>query len=67
MPRGPDGVIEVKYIIIGGPSGLQQAYFLERENRDYIALEKEEEAGSFLENFKVAKNVFVKSKICLWC
>ena len=52
MPRGPDGVIEVKYMIIGaGPSGLQQAYFLERENRDYIVLEKEKEAGSFFGKF----------------
>ena len=52
MPRGPDGVIDVKYIIVGaGPSGLQQAYFLERENRDYLVLEKEREAGSFFRKF----------------
>ena len=58
MPRGPDGVIEVKYMIIGaGPSGLQQAYFLERENRDYIVLEKEKEPGSFFGKFPKSRKM----------
>ncbi len=37
-----------KYIIVGaGPGGLQMGYFLEKNNRDYIILEKNDTAGSF--------------------
>lgn len=50
--RQEDNVIEIKYIIIGaGPAGLQQAYFLQRENRDYIVFEKAAAPGSFFEKY----------------
>ena len=36
------------YLIIGaGPAGLQLAYFLEKNGRDYLILEKANKAGSF--------------------
>ena len=51
-PRNEDNVVEIKYIIIGaGPAGMQQAYFLERENRDYIVFEKETKPGSFFTKY----------------
>lgn len=50
--RDEDGVVEIKYIIIGaGPGGLQQAYFLEKHSRDYIVFEKKSRAGSFFSTF----------------
>ena len=50
--QGEDGVVEVKYIVIGaGPSGLQQSYFLDRNNRDYIVFEKNSAPGTFFDNF----------------
>lgn len=39
---------EIKYIIVGaGPGGIQMGYFLEKNKRDYIILEKNDTAGSF--------------------
>ena len=37
-----------KYVIVGaGPGGIQMGYFLEKNKRDYIILEKNDTAGSF--------------------
>lgn len=37
-----------KYLIIGaGPAGLQMAYFLKKNARDYVVLEKAKTAGAF--------------------
>jgi thioredoxin reductase len=39
-----------KYIILGaGPGGLQMGYFLHRQRRDYLILERNQTAGSFFE------------------
>jgi thioredoxin reductase len=39
---------DVDYLIIGaGPAGLQLAYFLQKNNRDYLILDKSNKAGSF--------------------
>lgn len=40
------------YIVVGaGPAGLQMGYFLEKNKRDYIILERNLEAGSFFKKF----------------
>lgn len=42
----------VDYLIIGaGPAGLQLAYFLEQNNRDYLILERAGTAGAFFKAF----------------
>ena len=52
MPRGPDGVIEVKYIIIGaGPSGCNKRIFWSAKI-GYIVLERRKRQVHFLENFQ---------------
>lgn len=40
------------YIVIGGgPAGLQMGYFLESAGRDYVVLEREDNAGAFFAKF----------------
>lgn len=40
------------YLIIGaGPAGLQLGYFLEKQGRDYLVLERAESPGAFFETF----------------
>lgn len=40
------------YLIIGaGPAGLQLAYYLEKNQRDYLILERSDGAGSFFRKF----------------
>lgn len=43
---------DVDYLIIGaGPAGLQLAYFLEKNKRDYLILERASTAGAFFKAF----------------
>lgn len=40
------------YLIIGaGPAGLQLGYFMEKNNRDYLIVDREDGAGAFFRNF----------------
>src|SRR5438309_4651161 len=44
----PAEVREVPFVIVAaGPGGLQVAYFLQRSGNDYVALEADDEVGSF--------------------
>ncbi len=52
-----------KYIIIGaGPGGLQMGYFLERNDRDYLILERSAEAGSFFKKYPVHRKMISINK-----
>ncbi len=43
---------QVDYLIIGaGPAGLQLAYYLEKNNRDYLILERGSSPGTFFKTF----------------
>ena len=63
-----------KYIIVGaGPAGLQLGYFFEKNNEDYIILERNSDVGSFFKKYpkqrklisinKKAKLPVIKSKL----
>ncbi|WP_316524268.1 NAD(P)-binding domain-containing protein [Kitasatospora brasiliensis] len=50
------------YIVIGaGPAGCQMAYFLERDGRDYLVLEREE-VGNFFSNFPRFRKLISNNK-----
>ena len=52
-----------KYIIIGaGPGGLQMGYFLGRKDRDYLILEKSQEAGSSFKKYPVHRKMISLNK-----
>ena len=39
------------YLIIGaGPAGLQLGYYLEKNNRDYLIIERNDSAGAFFKD-----------------
>ncbi|WP_417731936.1 NAD(P)-binding domain-containing protein [Rosistilla oblonga] len=43
---------DIDHLILGaGPAGLQLAYFMDREQRDYLVLEANDRAGAFYERF----------------
>ena len=63
-----------EYIIVGaGPAGLQLGYFFEKNNEDYIILERNSDVGSFFKKYpkqrklisinKKAKLPVIKSKL----
>lgn len=42
----------VRYLIVGaGPGGLQMGYFLDRDDRDYLILDKADHAGAFFSTY----------------
>lgn len=46
-----DKIIHHKYIILGGgPAGIQLAYFLKKQNEDYLILEKDNCVGAFFQD-----------------
>jgi thioredoxin reductase len=52
-----------KYLIVGaGPAGLQMAYFLQKNGRDYVVLEKESTAGAFFASQPVHRNLLSINK-----
>ncbi len=56
-------VEELDYVIVGaGPAGLQAAYFLERDGRDYVVLEAER-PGSFFERFPRHRMLISHNKV----
>jgi thioredoxin reductase len=53
-----------KIIIVGaGPGGLQLAYYLEKNNMDYIVLEKNEKSGSFFAKYPVHRKMISINKV----
>jgi thioredoxin reductase/uncharacterized protein with PQ loop repeat len=58
-----DTIKYVKYIIIGaGPGGIQMGYFLEKHNRDYVILEKNDTAGSFFAKYPIHRKLISINK-----
>jgi len=57
-------ITKFKYIILGaGPGGLQMGYFLNKQKRNYIILEKNSTAGSFFaKNPKHRKLISINKK-----
>lgn len=52
-----------KYIIIGaGPGGLQMGYFFERNDRDYLIVEKSAQAGTFFQKYPVHRTMISINK-----
>jgi thioredoxin reductase len=52
-----------KYIIIGaGPGGLQMGYFLGRNDRDYLILERSADAGSSFKRYPVHRKMISINK-----
>ena len=52
------------YIIIGsGPAGLQAGYYLEKFNKDYLILEKNNSNGSFFKKYPVHRKLISINKI----
>ena len=55
---------DYEYIIIGsGPAGLQTAYFLEKYNRKYIILEKNNCVGSFFKKYPIHRKLISVNKV----
>lgn len=55
--------INIKYLIIGaGPAGLQMGYFMDKDKKDYLILEKEGTAGSFFKTQPVHKKLLSINK-----
>ncbi|WP_108802876.1 NAD(P)-binding domain-containing protein [Aquimarina sp. Aq107] len=51
-------------IIIGaGPGGIQLAYYLEKNNIDYLVLERNDKSGSFYEKFPIHKKLISINKV----
>ena len=56
-------VEEHDYVIVGaGPAGLQAAYFLERDGRDYVVLEADR-PGSFFDRFPRHRMLISHNKV----
>jgi len=52
------------YLVIGaGPAGLQLGYFFEKNQRDYLILEKGEAAGQFFEEFPRHRTLLSINKV----
>ncbi len=52
-----------KYIVVGaGPGGLQMGYFLHKQKRDYIILEKHNTAGSFFKKHPMHRKLISINK-----
>ncbi|MFT4927547.1 MAG: hypothetical protein ACI8WB_003658 [Phenylobacterium sp.] len=55
--------ITSKYLIIGGgPAGLQMGYFMEKNDKDYIILEKSSTAGSFFKTQPIHRKLLSINK-----
>lgn len=55
---------EFEYLIIGaGPAGIQLAYFLEKNNRDYCVLEKNSIPGSFFKDYPRHRKLISINKV----
>ena len=53
-----------EYIIIGsGPAGLQSAYYLEKYNKDYLVLEKNNYSGGFFKKYPIHRKLISINKI----
>ncbi|MDV3347339.1 pyridine nucleotide-disulfide oxidoreductase [Leptolyngbyaceae cyanobacterium CCMR0082] len=52
-----------KYIIVGaGPSGLQLGYFMEKNQKDYVILERNQTAGSFFSKYPLHRKLISINK-----
>ena len=52
------------YIIVGaGPAGLQLAYYLQKNNRSYVVLEKSDAPGNFFRTFPRHKKLISINKV----
>src|SRR5690554_574463 len=52
------------YIIIGaGPAGLQLGYFLQKNNLDFLILEKDEISGSFFRDYHKNRSLISINKV----
>lgn len=53
-----------KYIIIGaGPAGVQLAYFLEKEKKDYLVIERKDAPGAFFKTYPVHRRLISINKV----
>lgn len=60
--QAPDTTVD--YLILGaGPAGLQLGYYLERDGRDYLILERAERPGSFFERFPRHRTLISINKV----
>ena len=56
--------MDYEYIIIGsGPAGLQTAYYLHKQNKKYVILEKSNEVGSFFKKYPIHRNLISINKV----
>jgi len=54
----------IENIIIGaGPSGLQLGYYFEKNNTDYLIIEKSDSCGSFFKKYPHSKNLISINKV----
>ena len=55
---------EYEYIIVGsGPAGLQTAYYLEKYNKKYIVLEKDNCVGGFFKKYPIHRQLISINKV----
>lgn len=55
--------IYTKYLIVGGgPAGLQMGYFMEKNKKDYVILEKSSTAGSFFKTQPIHRTLLSINK-----
>lgn len=55
---------DYEYVILGaGPAGLQLAYYLERDNRNYVILEQSDAAGAFFNKYPRHRQLISINKV----
>ncbi|KAL3308903.1 RAC-gamma serine/threonine-protein kinase, partial [Cichlidogyrus casuarinus] len=60
----PVGGSDVEYCVIGGgPGGLQTAYYLQQDNRDYVVFEAEDSVGAFYKKYPIHEQLISINKV----